>query len=140
MDFEGNVQSLLEMGIARDVAEQALRECNGDVEAALNYIFNTPNEIDNDAMAGQQMGSVPVGTQGILMIQRLRFRRITHHNHSHTANNNWCKKTCLITHFGRTLIQTRTPTRVRPWSSLNTRQLMISYHNSLKTQWTTLQW
>ncbi|KAI8385938.1 related to UBA domain-containing protein RUP1 [Nakaseomyces glabratus] len=65
MDFEGNVQSLLEMGIARDVAEQALRECNGDVEAALNCIFNTPNEIDNDAMAGQQMGSVPVGTQGI---------------------------------------------------------------------------
>lgn len=49
-------QSLIEMGIAPEVAQRALQQTNGDLEAAVNYIFS--GEIQSAPMPGFAPGSL----------------------------------------------------------------------------------
>ncbi|KAL3236717.1 Rup1p [Nakaseomyces bracarensis] len=60
--MDQNVAALMEMGIEHDVAVSALQETGGDLEAALNSIFN------ND--------SVPVETQGIMETHRIQENEV----------------------------------------------------------------
>lgn len=50
-------QSLVEMGITPEVAQKALEQTNGDLEAAVNYIFS--GEVSNDPPSNQ-MQSAPM--------------------------------------------------------------------------------